>query len=157
MITVSGCVTYHGLATCYFFLLIPAARLRDLWHICTWVACLSLHARHVQNYYVGNSCLTWRKFICTVYSVLSVPRDKKFIGVLGWDSNPRPPAYQCRCLNQLNHRACQWQVADFNSIQQRVPQQYIFFCSACHHKLYQFTQLLSGVFAKRQLLFCIIL
>ena len=51
------------------------------------------------------------------------PMMKKSIGVLGRDSNPRPPAYLCRRLNQLHHRACRWRVADLNPVPQWVPQQ----------------------------------
>lgn len=41
-------------------------------------------------------------------------KEKTSQGVFGWDSNPRPPAYWCRHLNQVDYWACWCQEANLN-------------------------------------------
>ena len=42
---------------------------------------------------------------------------------LTWFTAKDKGSFIFRCLNQLNHRACRWRVADSNAIQHWVPQQ----------------------------------
>ena len=60
---------------------------------------------HAVLFKSGISCLSRHKCVSIVSSVLfAIQHDKKYTDVLWYDSYPRPDAYKCRRLNQLEHR-----------------------------------------------------